>query len=99
MNLPGGNTIAFVTDYGYDANPPPTKLGIDPGEALVLKFINTPLAAFTGASGSRIGLHVQQIGDCFADSATFINTTVVPEPATLSLVALSGLALFRRRRS
>lgn len=96
INLPGGNTISFVTDVGYDANPPPTQKGIDPGESIDILFPATTIAAFLGQPYSRIGLHVQQIGDNYEDSASYIS--VVPEPSIAALGGLGLLLLIRRRR-
>ena len=94
INLPGGNRISFTTDVAYGSKPPPTILGINPGESIDILFAGTPLAAFLETPFSRIGLHVQQIGE-LENSASFIS---VPEPSIGALGGLGILLLIRRRR-
>ena len=99
VNIPGSNNIGFVTTYGFNADPPPTTTGIDPGEQFIITFANTSVSdavkAFEGGA-LRIAAQVQQIGRN-DESASFV--TVVPEPSTTLLASMAGmLVLLRRKR-
>jgi hypothetical protein len=109
-NLPDANNIspAFKTTAGFlaDADSPPTKYGIDPGEQLTITFnllsgfdIDDVIAAILSGTDLRIGIHAISIGSDKV-SASFVNTTAldfvpVPLPASLVLL-LSGLPLLSR---
>ena len=99
LNLPGGNNIGFDVETAFKAVPPPTLYGLDPGESIVFRFSGTSYDALVASlySGDfRIAMHVQQIGVCGEDSASFVN--VVPEPTSAMLGLLGTLVLLRRRR-
>ncbi len=107
-NLPGGNLInpPFQVSLGFsaDSDPPPPSSGVEPpDEWLGVVFL------LNGGGGDvydvldeldtgilRIGVHVQGFGNGGADSESFVN---VPEPASMLLLGLGGLALRRKRRS
>lgn len=73
------------------------------GDISNVTFNGTPIAdftttGFTSAATANVGI----VSDFGSNGITFDNLNVssaVPEPATLGLVALSGLALLRRRRT
>jgi hypothetical protein len=109
-NLPGGNTVNFVTTAGFsaDSDPPVQPNGVNPGERLgvVFNLINGTsfgdlLAAIDGGSALRIGIHAQ--GFANGQSAAFVNeptpVTAVPLPAAGWLLAGGLVALTRRRRA
>lgn len=107
-DLPGGNLIVppFQVDLGFsaDSDPPPPSGGVEPpDEWLGVVFL------LNGAGGDvydvldeldtgvlRIGIHVQAFANGGADSESFVN---VPEPASMLLLGLGGLALRRKRRT
>jgi hypothetical protein len=101
-DLPRGKNLdpPFVTVlcFSADSDPPAQPLGINPYESLSIEYSLVSGATLASVLGElddgtvRIGLHVQGYGS--AGSESFI---LVPEPATLSLLTLGGLALLRRR--
>jgi hypothetical protein len=102
-NLPRGENLIppFVADlcFSADSDPPAESKGINPLESLAIEYslINGGTLADVIdelASGVlRIGIHVQ--GFDSGGSESFI---LVPEPATLSLIAVGATSLIRRRR-
>jgi hypothetical protein len=94
---------ADLTAFGYSGT----------GATAAFKFTGTvtggTYAAPFGGIGSPIGVIVETWGSTFtgAFTANFANTSsvstvdvrVIPEPCTLTVLALGGLALLRRRRS
>jgi hypothetical protein len=98
-NLPGGNNIDFEVDFAFTAVSPRPSNGLDPGESIVFLFGGAAYESVVASlvSGDfRVGLHVQEIGDCAEDSAAFV--TVIPEPGSALLGLLGALMLLRRRR-
>ena len=56
-------------------------------------------SALSGGNGPlQTAAHVQGIGDGGAYSGWVNRTIEVPEPATMSLLALGGMALLRRKK-
>jgi len=105
-NLPGGNTIGFVTTAGFlaDADPPPAFQGVDPGETLGVVFNLQGGGTFIDivdelTNGDlRIGIHAQAFPG--GGSESFVNFPI-PEPGTALLLALglAGLSAGARKRA
>ena len=98
-NLPGGNNIGFDTLFAFKSARPPVVNGVDPNETASFLFEGSSYVDVMAALNSgdiRIGAHVQQIGECAEDSASFV--TQVPEPGTTLLALLGTLLVLRRRR-
>lgn len=109
-DLPGGNDPdlmgalgqdLFEVSLGFsaDSDPPPPYWGVEPGEWLGIEFsmnggtleqVIQELQDLT----LRVGIHAQAFENGGVDSESF----VTPEPATVVLLGLGGLALLRRRR-
>jgi hypothetical protein len=81
----GGSTAFWSTNLG-------------PG----VSFVSQPLASFTNAGAvdfTKVDKIVLTLSGPPAQDATLDLVEVAPEPATLGLLVLGGLALVRRRRS
>ena len=101
-NLPGGATAdpPFIpsVSFGSDSDPPPVANGIQPGQWLTIIFTlqgtQTSQDVFDElADGTlRVGVHATSIGDS-ENSESFIT----PEPISLLLLGLGGVAVTRRR--
>lgn len=104
-HLPGGDSLSseFDATFWATADQPPSKNGIDPGEALGVLFTlgaGTTWDDVIGALGSgdlRIGIHVQAFPGEYSES--FVNGGVVPEPAAILLVGSVLLILGRRLKA
>lgn len=106
--LPGGG---FVSEFKFQATPPPPKAGINPGasvgqpsEELSIVFDLTSGTSFSGILSAlssrsiRAGLHVISIDGPDAESSeSFVNTpNPVPAPGAVLLAAI-GLGMAGRR--
>lgn len=107
-NLPGGNQLVppFVADreFSIGAESPPPWKGVNDGDT-VNEWVTVKFDLINGGtlddvvselrSGVlRVGLHVIDLPDGSSESAI-----LVPEPATICLLALGGLLLRRRKQS
>ena len=95
-NLPSGNTISFAADFSAGRRMAAAN-GVDPGEMAGFLFDGTlaDVEAALGSGDLRLGLHVISIqGD--GQSESFVSH---PEPTTLALLALGGVALSVTRRT
>ena len=98
--IAGGSQIDFDSAFYFQADPPPTSSGIDPGESGIFGATAPSLAEVIDALNAgeiRIGLRVQQIGENDKLSASYISRVPEPSTALLSLAALAGCLFIRRR--
>lgn len=101
-NLPGGNTVNFVTAASASADPPPPFNGIgfhptDPFSPQTGQFALALTGDLDPVNDLRVGVHV--IGYTSGGSESFV-TRPIPEPGTLLLIGtgLVGLGAGARRR-
>jgi hypothetical protein len=97
----------FDVNLGFsaDSDPPPPSWGVEPpDEWLGVVFlldgvgdgdVHDVLDELDNGI-LRIGIHVQSFNGIDGDSESFVN---VPEPASMLLLGLGGLALRRKRRT
>ena len=100
-NLPGAQyadpPFVATKSFSMDSDPPIFPWGVNPGEELIAVYsvqqgINVYDIEQEILSGvMRVGYHVQAFGD--GASASFVN---VPEPASILLLGLGGLALLKK---
>jgi PEP-CTERM motif len=87
-SLPGGNSVGFVSDKGFDSDPAgTTRNGIDSGEAATFRIVGATADSFTQGALAA-GVHVRSLVN---DSASLVTTTVttpVPEPETYAMMLL-----------
>jgi hypothetical protein len=106
-NLPDAQyaTPPFVATkrFSMDSDPPVQPWGINPGEWLEAVYSIDPSKTVYDIDNEidagllRIGYHVQAFSD--GKSASFVNNTEgIPEPASILLLGLGGLALIKKRR-
>jgi hypothetical protein len=103
-NLPGGQyadpPFVATKQFSCDSDNPITKWGIHEGHELIAVYsVNQGTTLYDIEQeilngDLRVGYHVQAFGD--GASASFVN--VVPEPATLLLLGLGGLALIKKSK-
>ncbi len=101
-NLPSGNTIGFDADREFNIGPEPAPPAnginnIGAGEWVTIEFdlvggtLQDVLDELNNGS-LRVGIRIQNFTDGSSESA------VVPEPATVLMFGLGGLALLRKRK-
>ena len=99
-SLPGGSSVGFVSDVGFDSDPAGiTHNGLDIGETGTFRITGATLTSFD--SGTAAGAHVRSLIDAAASLVTITTPTIaVAEPETYALLALGvgALALALRRR-
>jgi hypothetical protein len=101
--LPGAELLVppFQTtdQFSADSDPPPPKWGVEPGEWMIIRFDLWAGGTLQDVIDEindgriRIGVHLQAFPDGRSESAI-----AVPEPATISLMALGVCAVLSRRR-
>jgi hypothetical protein len=110
-NLPGGKPFGFKAAFGIEPNSAggSSRNGVDPGEYLVLQIsyadptpgANERVIAGLNDGTTRVGLHVQGIGQAGGSDALVTSIEAIPEPTAWLLLA-TGLgvlgALGYRRR-
>jgi len=102
--LPGGNVVAFTTDFSGDSMKPTSPNGVNAADEWV-SFLGTfasgkdfnGLVAALGDRSFRVGLHVQSIG-IDGNSDSFVNTVPLPAAAWLFGSALFGFMMVSNRR-
>ena len=88
----------YVTDHWYDVEIQYDRIGTDLTIEYWIDSVNKGVSQIT-ISDLTVELSLDHVGLTAAQgSAYYDNLSVVPEPATLSLLAIGGLALIRRRR-
>lgn len=99
--IPGGFGGPWAgTEARFGATAPPSGNGISPGESLTIRIGLGSLSSFDiieaiKSGDIRIAQHVQSVGP---NSVSVWTVTTVPAPASLALLALTGVAGGRRRR-
>ena len=104
-NLPSGENIVFYADreFTIGADPPPSQNGIDnppPLEWVKIRFNLIEGANLEGVMNElitgdlRVGIHIISLPDGSSESAI-----MVPEPATLFLLAAGAVAAVLRKRN
>ena len=104
VNISGSNNIDFSTTLGLEADPPPTRNGINSGEELLISLGGVDYNSFIQALDSgdlRLAVHAQGIGENEI-SSSYVNTPEIkPEPSTsmLGAVGITMIVLRRNRTS
>ena len=99
--LPGGNTVGFVSDAGFDSDSSGKGMGIDQGEWATFGISGAALDSF-GSDALAAGVHVRSIG-ADGQSVSLVTgpetSTSVPEPSGYAMVGLGfGLLAWATRR-
>jgi hypothetical protein len=104
------NGLPFDTDQdGFIDGSESFTFGVDLSGTTLKLYVNglqvgtnLTLAETTGIAGNGVGLHKNRVSSAFETVSDIfvddVNLAPIPEPASLSLLAVSGLALARPRR-
>ena len=94
MNLPGGHTVNFLSDFKIQPTGPVSQNGVNPGEWVSVLFNLSPSKTLNDVfndlkSGSlRVGMHVQAFSDGGSEAFVNNNTSLVaPAPISTPVVA------------
>ena len=94
MNLPGGHTVNFLSDFKIQPTGPVSQNGVNPGEWVSVLFNLSPSKTLNDVfndlkSGSlRVGMHVQAFSDGGSEAFVNKNTSLVaPVPIPAPVVA------------
>lgn len=98
-SLPGGSSVGFVSDKGFDSDPQGnTHNGIDIGETATFRILGATQGSFDGDTLAA-GVHVRSLVTSSASLVTSTIATPVPEPQTYAMMSLGfGLLLWTGRR-
>lgn len=103
-NLPGGNLIGFNADREFNIGPEPSppanginNIGVGEWVTVEFNLLGGSLQDVLNELNDgtlRVGVHIQNFADGSSESAV----NEIPEPATVLMFGLGGLALLKKRK-
>ena len=99
--VPGANTVAFNTDYGWKSIPPTISSGVGVGEYVIISIDAVTISEIEEAiegNNFRIAMHVQAIGEANQSAALISTFRILPEPSSLMLLGIGGVVCLLRRK-